>query len=130
MKSVLISQDAWDEYRKQAAKVGVDSLNEQDMDEVLQEVAAAILLAKPPAMVNGGAYGYIPKNTSLTTWVATDGSLIRTSLLGILMLYASDSEWIADLLSSGDTDSIIRDYVVVRAQKQEDFEAKALTGSL
>lgn len=137
MKSVLMSDAAWTEYQKRESihcnKYGtaaLDPVDYNELNELLDEVAGAILLSDPKAMWDGGTFGYVPMNGTLTKWKSTDGGELDVSLLDIMMFYTDDLEWLVDLINCRDMDSVVSKHVQERVANQETYESKKLSADL
>jgi len=101
----------------------------EDLNAALEYVAHALKPIGTKA-INAGSYSYTPLDNSFVKWVASDGSEINSSILGIVAEYTSGglAERNASLLATGDESLFVDWQVIDTMGGQEDHEFRQLRG--
>lgn len=133
-KPKLMSDESWTLYKSKEARLTEyyrrqDPVEKNEMEEILGEIAAHIILSDPKAMWDAGSGGFTP-NKNLTTWKSTDGGVLKVTLFDIMMSYTDDTDFLVDLLYSRDPEEVVRQHVKAAVKSQEEFEYKQQTGDL
>lgn len=74
--------------------------------------------------IHGGSYAYWPKNWNLTTWMASDGSQFRTSLVGLL-LNDVDEGVLDTVLNSRDTEFSVLVHARTTSRKDDEMDQES-----
>lgn len=126
IKRIPISPEIQNWLKNQMGNTSLLKFEERDVQERIDDFNQTFRRTEGVRGLDLSCYGYYPKNSEMTEWVATDGSTVTVATVGDLILGYGGNGIFEDFMSMDALDFLSQYGIAGRNKGQEDYEFRKL----